>query len=77
MVFEAYIGSTDLPDLNGAVGSRIRVRAVANLSRDIYGRMARVRVLIPSATDVEVLAPAPKAFPFKPFARWLLCLGIR
>ena len=63
MVFEAYIGSTDLPDLNGAVGSRIRVRAVANLSRDIYGRMARVRVLIPSATDVEVLAPAPQGIP--------------
>lgn len=62
-VFDAYIDATDLPDLNDAVGSRIRVSAVANLSRDIYGHMARVRVSIPRAADVEVLAPAPQSIP--------------
>jgi signal transduction histidine kinase/DNA-binding response OmpR family regulator len=62
-VFEAYLGATELPDLNEAVGSRIRIRAVANLSRDIYGRLARVRVSIPRAADVEVLAPAPQSIP--------------
>jgi signal transduction histidine kinase/CheY-like chemotaxis protein len=64
-VFEAYIGSTDLPDLNGAVGSRIRVRAVANLSRDIYGRTARVQVWIPRSTDVEVIAAASQGIPVR------------
>jgi hypothetical protein len=31
----------------------------------------------PEATDFEVLAPAPEAFPFRPFAKWLHCPGIR
>jgi len=62
-VFEAYIGSTDLPNLNGTIGARIRVRAVANLSRDVYGRTARVQVWVPRSTDFEVLAPAPRSIP--------------
>jgi len=62
-VFEAYVGATELPDLNDAVGSRIRIRAVANLSRDVHGRMARVRVSIPRASDVEILSPTPPSIP--------------
>jgi signal transduction histidine kinase/ActR/RegA family two-component response regulator len=62
-VFEAYIAAKDLPDLSGKIGARIRVRAVANLSRDIYGRTARVRVWIPRSTDLEVLAPPPQSIP--------------
>ena len=62
-VFEAYIGSTDLPNLNGTIGARIRVRAVANPSRDVYGRVARVQVWIPRSTDFEVLMPAPQGIP--------------
>jgi signal transduction histidine kinase/DNA-binding response OmpR family regulator len=58
-VFEAYIAAIDLPNLAGKIGARVRVRAVANLSRDIYGRTARVRVWIPRSSDFEVLAPAP------------------
>jgi signal transduction histidine kinase/CheY-like chemotaxis protein len=62
-VFEAYIAAIDLPNLTGKIGARIRVRAVANLSRDIYGRTARVQVWIPRSTDFEVLAPAPQSIP--------------
>src|ERR1017187_5271397 len=62
-VFEAYFAANDLPDLNGKIGAHIRVRAVANLSRDIYGRTARVQVSIPQSTDVEVLTPAPQSIP--------------
>jgi len=62
-VFEAYIAAIDLPNLAGKIGARIRVRAVANLSRDIYGRTAKVQVWIPRSTDFEVLVPAPQALP--------------
>jgi len=62
-VFEAYIAAIDLPNLAGKIGARIRVRAVANLSRDIYGRTARVQVWIPRSADFEVLVPAPQSVP--------------
>ena len=62
-VFEAHIAAMDLPNLTGKIGARIRVRAVANLSRDIYGRTARVQVWIPRSTDLEVLMPAPQSMP--------------
>jgi signal transduction histidine kinase/CheY-like chemotaxis protein len=62
-VFEAYVAAIDLPNLTGKTGAHIRVRAVANLSRDIYGRTARVRVWIPRSTDFEVLTPAPQSIP--------------
>jgi signal transduction histidine kinase/ActR/RegA family two-component response regulator len=62
-VFDAYLPAIDLPDLNGAIGARIRVRAVANLSRDVYGRTARVQVWVPRSTDVEVLTPALQSIP--------------
>jgi signal transduction histidine kinase/CheY-like chemotaxis protein len=64
-VFEAYIGAIDVPSLTAKVGARIRVRAVANLSRDVYSRTARVRAWIPLSTDFEVLTPAPESFPVK------------
>jgi signal transduction histidine kinase/ActR/RegA family two-component response regulator len=60
--FEAYSLSQDLPNLARA-GARLRLRAVVNLSRDVYGRIARVRVWIPRSTDVEVLAPPPPSIP--------------
>jgi signal transduction histidine kinase/ActR/RegA family two-component response regulator len=62
-VFEAYFGAGSLSDFAGTRGARIRVRAVANLSRDVYGRTARVQVWIPRSTDVEVLTPAPQSIP--------------
>jgi signal transduction histidine kinase/CheY-like chemotaxis protein len=62
-VFEAYVAAIDLPNLTGKIGAHIRVRAVANLSRDLYGRMARVQVWIPRSTDLEVLTPAPQSIP--------------
>jgi signal transduction histidine kinase/ActR/RegA family two-component response regulator len=62
-VFEADFAANDPPDLNGKIGAHIRVRAVANLSRDVYGRTARVQVSVPQSTDVEVLAPAPQEVP--------------
>jgi signal transduction histidine kinase/CheY-like chemotaxis protein len=62
-VFEAYVAAIDLPNLTGKIGAHIRVRAVANLSRDLYGRMARVQVWIPRSTDFEVLTPAPQSIP--------------
>ncbi|MGA2274914.1 MAG: response regulator [Bryobacteraceae bacterium] len=58
--FEAYV--MDLPG-SARAGTRLRLRAVANLSRDVYGRIARVRVRIPRSTDVEVLAPPPPSIP--------------
>jgi signal transduction histidine kinase/ActR/RegA family two-component response regulator len=64
-VFEAYIAAIDMPNLAGRVGARIRIRAVANLSRDIYGRTARVQVWIPRSTDLEVLVPAPEGTPLQ------------
>jgi signal transduction histidine kinase/ActR/RegA family two-component response regulator len=60
--FEAYAISQDLPNL-ARVGARVRLRAVANLSRDVYGNIARVRVWIPRRTDVEALAPPPQSIP--------------
>ena len=60
--FEAYGISQDLPNLFG-VGARVRLRAVANLSRDVYGKIARVRVWLPRSTDIEALAPPPQSIP--------------
>ena len=40
-----------LPDLTGNTGAHIRVRAAADLSRDIYSRTARARVWAPRSTD--------------------------
>jgi PAS domain-containing protein len=40
-----------LPDLTGNTGAHIRVRAAADLSRDIYTRTARVRIWVPRSTD--------------------------
>jgi len=62
-VFEAHIAAIDLPNLTGMIGARIRVRAVANLSRDIYAHTARLQVWIPRSIDLEVLAPAPQSIP--------------
>ncbi len=62
-VFEAYIAAIDLPSLTGKIGARIRIRAVANLSRDVYGGTARVQAWIPRSTDFEVLVPAPQTTP--------------
>ncbi|MGA3258712.1 MAG: response regulator [Bryobacteraceae bacterium] len=64
-VFEAYIAAIDVPNLTGKIGARIRVRAVANLSRDVYGHTARVRAWIPRSSDFEVLSPAPEGIPVK------------
>ena len=61
--FEAYAFSEAMPSFKGGIGAHIRLRAVANLSRDVYGRTARVRVWIPRATDLEVLAPPPQSIP--------------
>jgi len=59
--FEAAVFSTDLANLTDKIGSRIRIRAVANLSRDVYGRTALVQMWVPRNTDVEVLSPAPQS----------------
>jgi len=64
-VFEAYCAPDALPDFNGKIGARLRVRAVANLSRDIYGHTARVQVWVPRSTDVDVLVPAPQGIPVR------------
>ncbi|MFZ0934206.1 MAG: response regulator [Bryobacteraceae bacterium] len=60
-VFEAYISAIDLPNLTGKIGARIRICAVANLSRDVYGHTARVQAWIPRSADVEFLTPAPQS----------------
>ncbi len=62
-IFEAYVLTQAITSLSGAPGARIRVNAVANLSRDVYGRTARIEVWIPAATDVEILAPPPQNIP--------------
>ena len=62
-VFEADFAPTEMPALGGKIGAHIRLRAVANLSRDIFGHTARVHVLIPQITGVEVLVPAPQDIP--------------
>ena len=51
------------PDLHDTVGSRIRLRAVAIPSRDVYGRAILVQVRLPQSTDIEFLSPAPKNIP--------------
>ncbi|MGD0666272.1 MAG: ATP-binding protein [Bryobacteraceae bacterium] len=62
-VFEANISAIDLPNLTGKIGAFIRIRAVANLSRDVYGHTARVQAWIPRSADVEILALAPPSMP--------------
>ena len=57
-VFEAHFSNASLPGIGERIGARIRLRGVANLSRDIYGRTARVQVSVPGATDLEALVPA-------------------
>jgi signal transduction histidine kinase/CheY-like chemotaxis protein len=64
-VLEASFPAYDVPHLAGLAGARIRVRAVANLSRDLYGRIARVHLLAPHGADFEVIAPAPRDIPVR------------
>ncbi|MGB7760783.1 MAG: response regulator [Bryobacteraceae bacterium] len=62
-VFEAAFAANEMPDLIGKIGAHFRLCAVANLSRDVFGRTARVQVLIPQNAGVEVLVPAPQSIP--------------
>ncbi len=62
-VFDAYFPANNRPSIADRPGARVRIRAVANLSRDVYGRTARVQVRAPRSTDLEILAPAPTGFP--------------
>jgi signal transduction histidine kinase/ActR/RegA family two-component response regulator len=61
--FEAYGLAQEIRDFRVATGSRIRVGAVANLSRDLYGRTILTRVWIPRISDLLVLSPPAKDIP--------------
>jgi signal transduction histidine kinase/ActR/RegA family two-component response regulator len=45
------------------IGARVRVRAVPNLSHDVYGAPSRVRLWIPRPEDVTQVTPAPAEIP--------------
>ena len=74
-VFEAYLAAIDVPNLNGRIGARIRVRAVANVSRDIYGHVSQVQVSIPQSTDIDFLTPAPRDIPVQTIRGLAASLG--
>jgi signal transduction histidine kinase/DNA-binding response OmpR family regulator len=61
--FDAHFPADGQPTLVDRPGARVRVRAVANLSRDVYGRTTRIQVWVPRRQDFEVLAPAPQNIP--------------
>jgi len=63
VVFDAYFPANERPNIADRPGARVRIRAVANLSRDVYGRTARVQVWAPRSADFEILAPAPTSIP--------------
>jgi signal transduction histidine kinase/CheY-like chemotaxis protein len=61
--FEAVLNTQGLPAIREMVGARVRMRAVANPSRDVYGRTSRVRLWIPRPEDLTQVAPAPAEIP--------------
>jgi signal transduction histidine kinase/CheY-like chemotaxis protein len=65
--FEARLSSevTTLPNRQTLPGSRVRVRGIANLSRDVYGRPGRVQLWIPRLEDIEPMEPRPAEVPLR------------
>ena len=61
--FEAILNTQGLPGIDTLIGARVRVRAVPNLSRDVYGHTTRVQLWIPRPEDVTQVAPAPAEIP--------------
>jgi len=62
-VFEALLSTQGLPDMDKLIGARVRVRAVPNLSRDVYGAISRVQLWLPWPGDLTQVAPAPTEIP--------------
>lgn len=64
-IIEADLNPSDRADSAAAVGCRIRVRGVANSSRDVLGRATRVRLSVGVSGDIEVLARPPQNIPVR------------
>jgi hypothetical protein len=43
---DAHINAHGLPHVNEMIGARVRVRGVANVSRDVYGNIGRVELWV-------------------------------
>jgi signal transduction histidine kinase/ActR/RegA family two-component response regulator len=62
-VFEAILNTQGLPQIDKLIGARVRVRAVANLSHDVYGHATSVQLWLPRPEDLTQMAPAPAEIP--------------
>ena len=56
---EAHINAHGLPHVDELVGARVRVRGVADVSRDVYGNIRQVQLWVGSLTDLVQLERAP------------------
>jgi signal transduction histidine kinase/ActR/RegA family two-component response regulator len=61
--FEAILNAQGLPRIEEMTGARVRVRAVPNLSHDVYGHTTRVQLWLPRPEDLTQMAPAPAEIP--------------
>ena len=58
-VIDVRMSATTAPEIARMIGSRVRVRAVANAIQDVYGNISLVQLNIPRASDVSELEPLP------------------
>jgi len=57
-IIEALMNTRGLPGIAEMTGGRFKVRAVANVSRDVYGNISRVRLLVARMEDLIRIGPA-------------------
>jgi signal transduction histidine kinase/CheY-like chemotaxis protein len=62
---EAHIGGTESLPARLSAGARVRVRAVASVSRDVYGNAGRVQLWTASASDFVLVGEVPPEIPLQ------------
>jgi signal transduction histidine kinase/CheY-like chemotaxis protein len=60
-VVEVLMSVINAPDIEHMIGSRVRVRAVANAIQDVYGNISSVQLSVPQASDVSKIEPPPSS----------------
>jgi signal transduction histidine kinase/ActR/RegA family two-component response regulator len=63
--FDARLSGAGFPNLDGMMGARIRVHAVAHPSQDIYGHISSVQLWLSRTEEVQQTAAAPSVIPVR------------
>jgi signal transduction histidine kinase/CheY-like chemotaxis protein len=63
--FEARVNAQGITDMHTMAGARVKIRAVANASRDVHGELRHVQLWVGEGGDVIRVSPAPSQIPIR------------